>query len=703
MKKTQFILAIFFLLLVIGCNNNNPNILYQPDEKSMQNITVSDDAKIELIKGDNGKALRFSCGGKNQAPNIIIHDSTNFCKLSNYHYLAADITNPGTEEVMVEVRLDANGWLNNGQLVPPGETRTLLLNIFRGSFPEYYSKKLFAMNNHPGGFVHVPGFNTDSIFKISFLIVCPSKPTTVQISNIRGEGDVILPTKEELEKDFFPLVDAFGQYRHVNWPGKTQNLEELKQSVISERENIKKHPRPSEWNKYGGWLKGHELKATGHFRTQKINGKWWLIDPDGYLFWSHGMGGVSIGGTSVTITDREFYFTDLPDSAKYKEYYGTRNWAPFGYYKNKITRSFDQTGWNMQRKYGDDWRKKIADLAHERLANWGQNSMGAWSSPDIYLESKTPYTPIIMIRSRKIEGSKGHWTKYSDPYDSSFLENLTARIKDIEKSTTDPYCIGYFVDNETTWGTPTSVANWTIASPADQPAKIKMLDFLKKRYNNIEELNEKWGTRFPSWDNFMNGTKPLDIQNKDTKDFTLIAVNEYFKKVSSTLKKMAPNKLYLGPRFDFHFYPSEENLNPWDFRNNWVVNVAVPYCDVISFNRYRHSAADLRPGDFDKPVIVGEWHHVSPEKGSYYTSAENYTESLEIRAEKYEYFIKSCLSNCYIIGTHYFQMFDQPTVGRADGENFSCGFIDICDRPHTQMVDISRKIGNELYTLRYNN
>ena len=315
------------------------------------------------------------------------------------------------------------------------------------------------------------------------------------------------------------------------------------------------HPKPAEWDKYGGWLKGPRLRASGNFRTEKVNGKWWLVDPDGYLFWSHGMGSVNLDEGDAVITDREFYFTSLPDSVKYRELY-RKGWrAPFGYYKDRETHSFDEIGWNMLRKYGDNWKEKVIGLAPERLLSWGQNTFGAWTSSEIFLESKIPYTPIIMIGSRKLEGSEGHWYKYADPYDTSLAGNLTRKIKSIKKSTTDPYCIGYFVDNEITWGDTTGVARWTIASPSGQPAKIVMLDFLKKKYQTIDKLNGKWGTRFASWNDFMKNTRLLDIRNEDTKEFTLMAINEYFKQVRNTLKKLAPDKLYLGSETRFSLLP----------------------------------------------------------------------------------------------------------------------------------------------------
>jgi hypothetical protein len=695
---------LILLLFLFGCSiklTNENQILFTPNEASLANLEVSSDAIVSIVKDNRGaNTLQFSCGGKNQAPWVIVNDKSKSWKLSQNNYLAGDITNNGSADVLVEIRLDANGWGAQGIVVHPGETKTVK-SVIAHNIPEYYSKKIIGMYNLPDGIISTSQ-NVDTIHKLSFLVACPVKESTILISNIRAEGEVKFPSKEKVEGDLFPLVDEFGQYCHTDWPEKTHSVDELKKSAETEEADLANHPRSAEWDKYGGWLKGPQFKATGSFRTEKVNGKWWLVDPEGRLFWSHGMGSVAVDDGQVTLTDREFYFKDLPDSIKFRQFYSIDSWvAPFGYYKGRTTRSFNETGWNLYRKYGGNYKEKAISMVPKRLESWGQNTLGAWTAPDLYLRSTMPYTPIIMIESRKIEGSEGHWYKFTDPYDSTFIGNLTRGIKAIGKSTTDPNCIGYYVDNEITWGDTTGVARWTIASPANQPAKIVMLAFLKKKYKTINDLNTKWNTKFAAWDEFMSNTKPLDIRNEDTKEFTMTAITDYFKFVNSTLKKLAPDKLYLGPRLDFHFYPSEVNLNDWDARTSWIVNIAAQYCDVVSFNRYRHTAADVRPGDFDKPIIIGEWHHTPLEKGSFYKNAEHFNECLKMRAEKYEYFEKSCMENPYIVGAHYFQYFDQPTVGRVDGENFSCGFLNICDRPHAAMVNASRKMGNEMYKMRY--
>lgn len=66
----------------------------------------------------------------------------------------------------------------------------------------------------------------------------------------------------------------------------------------------------------------------------------------------------------------------------------------------------------------------------------------------------------------------------------------------------------------------------------------------------------------------------------------------------------------------------------------------------------------------------------------------------------YEYYIKSCLENPYIVGAHWFQYVDEPTLGRFDGENYNAGFLDVCDNPYPEMIEASRKVGNKIYQIR---
>ena len=74
---------------------------------------------------------------------------------------------------------------------------------------------------------------------------------------------------------------------------------------------------------------------------------------------------------------------------------------------------------------------------------------------------KTPYVVSAGSSGAKsIEGSTGYWGKFPDPFDPSFRASLERRMNgERDKSAGDPFCIGYFVDNELGWGDELSLAN----------------------------------------------------------------------------------------------------------------------------------------------------------------------------------------------------------------------------------------------------
>ncbi len=66
------------------------------------------------------------------------------------------------------------------------------------------------------------------------------------------------------------------------------HLDELQQRKQEEAADLAAHPGPDDWDLYGGWKNGPQLTASGRFRVEKIDAHWWLVDPQGRLFWSTG-------------------------------------------------------------------------------------------------------------------------------------------------------------------------------------------------------------------------------------------------------------------------------------------------------------------------------------------------------------------------------------------------------------------------------
>jgi len=92
--------------------------------------------------------------------------------------------------------------------------------------------------------------------------------------------------KDQLKEKFYPFVDAFGQYMFADWPNKIHSVTDLEMYGKNEDQDLSEHPGCPEWNDYGGWANGPQLKATGRFRVEKYKRKWWFVDPTGNLFWS---------------------------------------------------------------------------------------------------------------------------------------------------------------------------------------------------------------------------------------------------------------------------------------------------------------------------------------------------------------------------------------------------------------------------------
>src|SRR5262249_8750413 len=158
-------------------------------------------------------------------------------------------------------------------------------------------------------------------------------------------------------------VDEFGQWIYDEWPGKAANLEQLKAAWAAEEASLGKGDFG--FCKYGGFERAKAGKATGFFRVEKIDGRWWFVDPDGHLFYS--IGSESIGtSVSTPVQGRQELFAALPPADGAQARPGGRGGASF-------------YAWNLLRRFGPDWSDKWIDLTIRRMAAWGFNTIANWS------------------------------------------------------------------------------------------------------------------------------------------------------------------------------------------------------------------------------------------------------------------------------------------------------------------------------------
>jgi hypothetical protein len=205
-------------------------------------------------------------------------------------------------------------------------------------------------------------------------------------------------------------------------------------------------------------------------------------------------------------------------------------------------------------------------------------------------------------------------------------------------------------------------------------------------------LNTAWGTNYASWEALLESrTVPGSLNarfNEDAGDFGEKFAEKYFSTVRDAVKRVAPNNLYLGCRFNGHIDKS-------------LIQIAARYCDVISYNIYEMPNGRLNQyrGVVDKPFIVGEFG-VTSDLGQMPWRGQKYTEEEGARLRPFEDYLAQAFVHPALVGAHFFQFRDQPLTGRADGEATLRGFVNTADTPHFDLVQANRRIAYKLYETR---
>ncbi|VVP11656.1 hypothetical protein PS732_03409 [Pseudomonas fluorescens] len=115
------------------------------------------------------------------------------------------------------------------------------------------------------------------------------------------------------------LVDAYGQSTRSKWPEKVSSDEQLKSVAAKEQQQLKTwlaEREKASLDKFGGWSKGPAFKASGFFRTEKRDGRWYLVTPEGHPFYSLGVNTVSPEVNQTYVAGREWMFESLPKSGE---------------------------------------------------------------------------------------------------------------------------------------------------------------------------------------------------------------------------------------------------------------------------------------------------------------------------------------------------------------------------------------------------
>ena len=492
------------------------------------------------------------------------------------------------------------------------------------------------------------------------------------------------------------IVDEFGQFSGRDWLLKVHDAAEFKARAAREAADLAAHPAPPARDEFGGWKAGPQLRASGYFRSEKVGDKWWLVTPTGHVFWSLGVDTISPWNGTI-ISDREVMFAALPaPGSEMAQFRNMANAIHMGPRKGLASETYDFGAANLYRKYGSDYFARWADNALQRLPSWGFNTIGNWSDDalhDAKRMERVPFVGTIHISGDhpRISGGDDYWGQMHDPFDPKFARDAAASIRDVAgKIGDDPWCLGYFVDNELSWGgvdAKNPRARYGLAYGAlnapDSAARAAFVAQLQLKYASPEKLAAAWGIAPVAWDDLRAPDAPNDAAKADFSGFLSAFADRYFSVVQSELHKIAPHHLYLGCRF------------AW--RTPEAVAAAARYADVLSFNIYQPRVDAKEFADLDKPFLIGEFHIGATDRGSFHPGLVEAPDQAT-RARMFEDYVNSALKLPNCVGAHWFQYTDEPITGRQyDGENYNIGLVDITDTPYPELIAASRAVGAQIY------
>lgn len=428
-------------------------------------------------------------------------------------------------------------------------------------------------------------------------------------------------------------------------PYKTRNISTLKNYTPITDEVAK-------YDKYGGYMGGEKYEATGFFYTKKIGDRWWTIDPLGYPFYRVACVQISHGSSPAQK-------------------------------KTTLAKLGSVAAW--------------AKSATDRMWELGFNSAGGWSEIASLSQVDNPIAQTAILNIATTYGSEigipinagGAAMAVADvipSFDPYFAEYAEKRIRTVVTPYIDsPDVYGWMSDNEIS-------------------QNFKMLDHaLMLDYNNIRYVYSyatAWTFLY-----LKTGKANLsigDVTDELRKEFRAMVYDKYFEVVTTALKKVDPNHLYLGCRFVNNNYKDE-----------YVMRVAGYWCDIVTFNYYNVWEGDPTlltniQNWMNAPFAVTEWYAKGMDVWEKDNRIVNKTgagwtvRTQDDRGKFYQNYALMLMECRGCVGFDWFKYWDNdPTDTGADPSNRDSnkGIYSNAFEEYTDLTEYMKELNTQKYNL----
>ena len=684
-------------------------------------LVITENAKLEIAAGrplDQENPAALVAFNAAQWPQVILRAAARSWDLSGAEMLAVPVENPEAEPVDLVIRVDQDGQGSDGppsraggaRILPHQKTAVVLplqtldsmsMGMVAGPLP------VPPPLGEPATVIAGSRGSIDRRRVRAIRLIVPHPETTRML--IIGDPMAIAGA-EPGRNAYDGIVDAYGQYALAEWPEKVASAEDIRARGGQEAQELKTWiAELPKTDRFGGLIDMPPFIATGFFRTERRDGRWWLVTPEGHGFFSLGVDVVraDVGGTYIT--GRRFMFEQLPaPQDPLASHYGSETLS--GTRPGQADRRYDKGQYfdfyaaNLERKYGRDYSRAWQDNALARLKGWGFNTIGNWSDPHLVARDAMPFTVPVEPAGEFAHMGNGvsdWWTPMPDVFDVRYAAAVERAVTEATRRyRDDPFLVGYFVDNELHWAydKPTDdkkrygLAIAALALGPESPAKQAFLRLLSERHGDRARLAADWGMPEERAESLPRAGFTLSAEDlsrpavvADLRAFSELFTDTYYRMVAEAIRRHDPHHLYLGSRFQW--------------RTPEAVAACARYCDVVSFNVYEESLAGAEWASFHdlgKPALIGEFHFGSADRGLFWPGLFTVTVEQQ-RGAAYGAYLQSVLRNPDFVGAHWFMYADEPLTGRTlDGENGHVGFVSVADVPYLGLAEAARAANLEL-------
>ena len=420
------------------------------------------------------------------------------------------------------------------------------------------------------------------------------------------------------------------------------------------------------------------LPATGFWHVEKIDGRDWAVGPDGSPTVLAGVDWVWPAG---------FHCEAL-------------GYSPYG--------RFVETNYPS--------REAWADETADRLHAWGFNFLGSGCDDARLAPRGFAHTAMLNVgyslahdpdKEKAISpGLNRPGTAFPNVFHPDFeAECDRAAARAAEKYRDDPGLLGYYLDNELSWGggmgdRETGMFDAVAALPPHHSARKALEDFIATK-NTKGHKDFVDPVSFVAEKNLSGSAAPREISRETKRAFLALVAERYFSVAAEAIRRHDPNHMVLGCRF--------AGLGAHEA----VLQAAARHCDIVTFNLYPWADLDrgvvlarkdgppvadvLREfhGKVGAPLLITEWSFSALDAGRPCSdgAGQRFRTQAE-RVEAAELFARTLLSLPFMVGHAWFMWVDQPALGfnKFFHEDCNYGLVSEDGKPYAALTEMFARL-----------